>query len=36
MPGAEASGVVLAGGEIQAGDAVRVERPPQPHPLDRI
>ncbi len=30
-------GVVLAGGEIRAGDQVRVELPPEPHrPLERV
>jgi MOSC domain-containing protein YiiM len=30
-------GVVIAGGEVKAGDAVRVELPPEPHrPLDRV
>ena len=30
-------GVVLAGGELKAGDAIRVELPPPPHePLDRV
>jgi MOSC domain-containing protein YiiM len=30
-------GVVIAGGEIRPGDAIRVELPPEPHvPLDRV
>jgi MOSC domain-containing protein YiiM len=30
-------GIVLIGGEVRSGDAVRVEPPPQPHrPLERV
>jgi MOSC domain-containing protein YiiM len=30
-------GVVLSGGEVRAGDPIRVELPPEPHrPLDRV
>jgi MOSC domain-containing protein YiiM len=30
-------GIVLVGGEVRSGDAIRVELPPEPHrPLDRV
>ena len=30
-------GVVVAGGEVRPGDAIRVELPPEPHrPLEKV